>query len=181
MSDGMKKIRWYYVLISLGIFVLFMIFVLPNESQKSSALGIESSPDTSWFYTSDELYDIANQYGEAGRRFYIEQRFTFDLIWPLVYGLFLTLSVAFFGQSSTKAWIKKLYLLPLIAVGLDYIENIFTATVMYRYPKETFLMADIAGYITSLKWITLMISFMLLMWIVTIYVVTRMKKEKKHD
>lgn len=177
----MKNIRWYYVLISLGIFVLFMIFVLPNESQKSSTLGLESSPDTSWFYTSDELYDIANQYGEEGRHFYIEQRFTFDLIWPLVYGLFLTIALAFFCQSSAQGWLKKLYLLPLIAVGLDYTENIFTATVMYRYPKETFLMADIAGYITMLKWMTLMMSFMLLMLIITIYVIKFMKKETKHD
>lgn len=177
----MKNIRWYYVLISLGIFVLFMIFVLPNESQKSSALGLESSPDTSWFYTSDELYDIADQYGLEGRRFYIEQRFTFDLIWPLVYGLFLTIALAFFCQSSVQGWLKKLYLLPVFAVGLDYIENIFTATVMYRYPKETFLMADIAGYITMLKWMTLMMSFMLLMLIITIYVIRLMKKETKHD
>jgi hypothetical protein len=178
MSDIMRHIRGYHVLISLVIFLLFMFFILPSESQKSSALGLESSPDTSFLYTGDDLYEIANQYGEAGRQFYIEQRFTFDLVWPLVYGLFLTTALVFLSQFFTNTWLRKLYTLPLLAMGFDYVENIMTSIVMHRYPKETIIIGDLAGSITAAKWTTLSISFVVLVIILFIYSLKRIKKEK---
>lgn len=174
----MKKNTWFLVLLNFVLFVLFMVFVLPGESGRSAALGLEHSPDTSFFYTANQLYDIARQYGEAGRAFYIEQRFTFDLVWPLVYGSFLTTSLAFFGRDLSAKRLKRLYLLPIVVVVFDYFENIMTATVMHRYPLETIILADLAGIFTSLKWMTLSFSFMILLALLGRFIILRFKRRK---
>jgi hypothetical protein len=158
----MKKLHWYHILIPLFGFLGFMIFVLPNEAEKSAELGLTQSPDTSFYYTQEQLYQIAESYGEEGRVFYINQRFTFDLIWPLSYGFFLVITLAYFSQKIKHPLFKKSYILPIFAVVLDYLENSITAIVMYRYPKETLILSNLAGVITAFKWLTLMLAFVLL-------------------
>lgn len=37
---------------------------------------------------------MAEAYGESGRQAYIRARFTFDLVWPLVYTLFLATAIS---------------------------------------------------------------------------------------
>lgn len=169
----------YTSLLSVILFTLFMIIVLPNESAQSASLGLDQSPDTSFFYTRETLYDIAESYGEEGRAFYIEQRFTFDLIWPLVYGIFLSVTITTLYLYIKPSHIhQKIFFLPIIAVLFDYIENIFASIVMYRYPKETIIIDVLAGPITSIKWITLSLSFILLCYFIFlwIYKITKHKK-----
>jgi hypothetical protein len=170
----MKKLSWYHLLIPLFGFIGFMIFILPNEADKSMALGLTQSPDTMFFYTRGQLYQIALDYGEEGRAFYIHQRFTFDFIWPLAYGFFLVSILIYLGQKIKKPMYKKAYMIPIISVALDYLENSMTAIVMYRFPKETRFIGDLAGFVTSLKWLFLTFSFVLI--IVLICVVVFKKK-----
>lgn len=53
-------------------------------------------------------------------------------------------------------------LLPIVAVALDYAENICTAMVMARYPAWTPVLAELAPLFTAGKWLTLSASFKLL-------------------
>lgn len=155
----MTKYRGLITGITCLIFIIFIIFILPAESQKSATLGLEQSPDTSFFYTKSELLSIAESYGEEGRTFYVRQRLTFDVIWPIAYGAFLTAAIYEGTRALNQSKWKKLYILPIVAVGFDYLENIMTATVMHRYPLETFLLGDLAGWMTAMKWTTLSIAF----------------------
>ena len=47
-------------------------------------------------------------------------------------------------------------------MALDYAENICTATVMARYPARTPVLAELAPIFTAGKWLTLSVSFLLL-------------------
>lgn len=173
-----KKMSGYLSLITLVIFIIFVIFILPNESQKSEALGLISGPDTSFFYSADELYRIADVYGIIGRQFYIRQRFTFDIIWPIIYGAFLYInSIYFYIKGHYKKNTYVLYL-PIVAVIFDYLENIMTSIVMYRYPNQTLILDHMAGFMTALKWITLSSSFVLLVYFIFIYCIHKLKRIK---
>jgi hypothetical protein len=174
----LKHVNGYASLITLIIFVVFIIFVLPNESQKSEALGLISGPDTSLFYSADELYRIADAYGIIGRQFYIRQRFTFDIIWPIVYGSFLYINSIYFYKKNNFNKHTYLLYLPIIAVVFDYLENIMTSIVMYRYPNQTLLLDHMAGFMTAFKWITLSASFVVLAYFIFIYGVNKLKKIK---
>lgn len=53
-------------------------------------------------------------------------------------------------------------MVPVIAVALDYAENICTATVMARYPARTPVLAELAPFFTAGKWLSVSVGFILL-------------------
>ena len=87
LSSTFYKIStWKIVLLTLIIFVAFTALVLPGQSAEADKFGEDvGSVDTSMYYTPDNLFEIAEAYGEAGRTAYIRARWTFDVLWPLVY------------------------------------------------------------------------------------------------
>ncbi|MBV1758311.1 MAG: hypothetical protein KMY55_10785 [Dethiosulfatibacter sp.] len=152
-----RKYKTTYLVISLIIFTLFMIAVLPNVSETTKEItGTNISPDTSFFYTSQKLYDIAESYGEAGRAYYIRSRFSFDIVWPIVYLFFLVTMMTFLFNSS-------LHLIPFLGVFFDFLENLGASYVMFRYPLDTGFIATITPIFTLLKWIFIYISFGLIL------------------
>ncbi len=99
----MKKLsRFFYkfsngwiVLVALLTFILFTIFILPGFSVESARYSNGmGSPDTTLFYTSADLYSMAETYGEAGRQAFINMRWTLDLAFPVIYTLFLVTSAS---------------------------------------------------------------------------------------
>ncbi len=143
-------------LISLIVFLLFGALVLPGQAAKADAVSGEAgSPDLSFYYSADDLYQMASSYGENGRAEYVRSRFTFDLVFPLVYAFFMIASLSWLSRnlfSSTSRW-QLANLIPAFAADLDYLENISTSIVMARYPTTTVLLDNLAGIFTSLKWI----------------------------
>jgi hypothetical protein len=155
----------WIALLSLVIFIVFSITVLPSQSaQAVQSAGETSTPDLSFYYSAEQLYSIAESYGAEVRAAYIRARFTFDLVWPLVYGFFLVTSLSWLsgralGEDSFWALAN---LLPLAGVLFDYLENISTSLVMARFPVETWLAANLAGFFTVLKWLSIGASFVIL-------------------
>jgi hypothetical protein len=144
--------------------VLFMILVLPAQAARSSAeIDSEFSPDTSFFYTADQLYEAVGDYGEEGRKVYIRTRWTFDLIYPLVYMSFLTIGISWFSRYLTihhRVW-SYANLIPIAGTFLDYLENITTSLVMGVYPTRILGIAYLAGFFTLSKWFLIVISFLI--------------------
>ncbi len=157
------------------LFLFFMFVVLPSLASKAAELfaGL-GSPDLLFFYSGEKLYEVASSYGELGRNAYIETRFQFDLVWPVVYTLFLVTSISWFCSRITNVQSKLRYcnLLPIVAVVFDLLENISVSIVMYQFPAKTALFSNIASYSTTLKWIfvyasflTLAISMVVFLWV----------------
>lgn len=176
----LKYSNGYTALISCFIFILFVWIVLPAEAEKSEALGLIGSPDTSLFYSGTQLYEIAHSYGLSGRIFYIHQRMTFDVIWPIVYGLFLLISSTFFYKKSQLSSKSHFLYISVIAVMFDYLENLMTSIVMYRYPSQTVIIAHLAGYMTLLKWLTLSLAFIYLITVILNYIIKLFRNKKTH-
>lgn len=172
-----KVIKPIYLALFTLIFVAFIIYVLPNVSEATKlATGSDRSPDTSFFYTADDVYEIAKEYGPEGRSYYIKSRVTFDVVWPIAYGLFLTAAVSrlMSNVSDRLKWLARLNLLPILGVALDYLENFTTATAMFVYPKTTFL-ASLAPYFTVLKWLCIYASFGIVVVGVPIVLILKIK------
>jgi hypothetical protein len=177
-----KYANFYTMLISIFVFFIFIFIVLPNEQARSfENTQVNISPDTNFFYTVDELYDIALRYGEQGRQYYIQSRFTFDIVWPLAYTSFLVMpSLYVFKHRSKKK--QKLVYFSLFALIFDFLENIFVSIVMARYPNLTPGVAHLAPVFTMLKWITLSVAFVVLFYALFLYlfgVINGFVKRKK--
>ena len=155
----------WVTLICLVIFLLFTVLVLPSQAEGADAYSGEiGSPDTSFYYSADTLYQFAEAYGSQGRSAYIRTRVTFDVVWPLVYLAFLATSISWVFQKAGIAgelW-SRLNLAPVLGLIFDYLENGATVAVMTRYPDPTPVLASLAGVLTTLKWTFISGSFVIL-------------------
>jgi hypothetical protein len=166
-SDWLNQVTngWIFLL-ALLIFVLFTALVLPGQAAEAevNAAGA-GSPDLSFYYTPQDLYNMAEAYGVGGREAYIKARFTFDLIWPVVYTFFLTVSISwlFSRAFDPDSFWRRLNLVPVFAMAFDYLENISSSLIMLRYPQETPVVVTLAPIFTMLKWILISGSIILLL------------------
>ncbi len=154
------------MLLALLLFIVFIVFVLPAQSaQAAETSGGAGSADTSFFYSAADLYHMAEAYGEQGRQAYIQARFTFDLVWPIAYGFFLTTAISWLFSKSiadTSRW-HLLNLVPVLGMLFDYLENIGASLVMARYPLQTTVIDVLTPLFSLIKWLFVGGSFIILL------------------
>ena len=166
ISDWLRRVSSAWVALStLAIFLLFSALVLPRQaaSAEEGAGGV-GSPDTSFHYSPDDLYRMAEAYGERGRAAYVRARFTFDVIWPLVYTLFLATAISwvFSRACALESLWQRANLAPVLGALFDYLENVSASIVMFRYPAQTPVVEILTPVFTSVKWVFVSGSFVLL-------------------
>ncbi len=155
-----RKTNWILVLTATVIFALFIAVVLPRVSAYTEeAVGGKGSPDTDMMYTGQDLYEIAESYGEDGRSTYILLRWTFDVVWPLVYTFFILSMIIWIGKFVTYKWVHSIYYLPILAMLFDYLENILVTIVMISFPKKLIGLGQVASYASMTKWVVLSLAF----------------------
>ena len=143
-----------FILATWFVFVFFMVVILPAVSMATYDQGLTESIDTNFSFDPSAIYRIVEAYGESGRAYYIWQRWTFDLIWPLVYGLPLFSTLNRFIPNHIK--LRNLIIfLPLIATLLDYLENITFTMLVSLFPIEIPFLALLGVSISALKWFAL--------------------------
>jgi hypothetical protein len=164
----------------LVIFLIFSALVLPDQSSRAEVYsGDVGSPDTSLFYTAADLYNFAEAYGPEGRAAYIRARYTFDVVWPLVYMAFLVTAISWLVKRTNlnlTTW-GRLNLLPVAGVTFDFLENFSAATVMARYPQSTALLDHLAGVFTLIKWFFVGGSFIVFLGLVIVALARRILKK----
>ena len=159
---------------ALVIFLIFSAVVLPSQSAAAAAYRSSSgSPDLSLFYSSNDLYQMAELYGSAGRDAYVRARFSFDLVFPIIYTLFLTTAISWILDTITpeaSLW-RILNLAPIQGMLFDFLENITASIVISRYPVLSPISANLAPVFTFLKWVFVGGSFLILFisWLASIF------------
>jgi hypothetical protein len=167
VSEWMHRVsNGRITLLALVIFLLFTALVLPGQASQAEAnTGNARSPDMSFYYSANDLYRMAEAFGKEGREAYVRARFTFDVIWPLVYTIFLCTGISWIYRrvfSPGSLW-QLANLVPVFGALFDYLENISTSLVMIRYPNPTVLVDALAAVFTMTKWIFVTSSFILLL------------------
>lgn len=166
ISGRLQRFSSGWITISAAfIFFAFMGTVMPHQAAKAETIsGGAGSPDTSFFYSATELYKMADDYGEEGRQDYIRARFSFDVIFPLVYTAFLCTALGWITQRTFPKQSRWQYanLTPVFGMVFDFLENISTSVVMARYPAQSPLVDWLAPVFTLVKWIFVTGSFVLL-------------------
>lgn len=177
----MRKIRfyWKWVIFATVLFIVFVTIVLPQILEYSNELiGELESPDTSLIYSGADLYDMAESYGESGRTAYIKLRWTFDLIWPFVYTLFFLLWILkLLEYFPGNKHVRYLFVVPLVAMFLDFMENLGASIVMARYPLTSGLVATLTPLMTFTKWTTILGSSLILLLLIILIVFKKIKSE----
>ena len=163
-SDRLYELVSNKVLIAaVVIFVVFVAVANPLAAKYMDSLTDGApSPDTSFFYEAQDIFDMAEAYGEEGRRGYILMRFTFDLAFPMLYLFFLVAaSTKLLSHFPRNSRLRFLNLLPFLAAGFDIMENIFAAVVMAKYPQQAAIAVQIAPWASVIKWVFVIAAFSL--------------------
>jgi len=181
--------KWLYrvssgwvALAGLIIFLAFIGLVLPDQAAQAEVYsGDLGSPDSSIFYTADQLAAFAEAYGPQGREAYIQARWTFDVAWPLVYTLFLTTSISWLLKKSGNhtSRLALINLLPVFGMALDFMENTAASIVMARFPRNTPILAHLSGVFTAFKWILIALGFAALILAIFLMLGKLIKKPKQ--
>ena len=162
------------MIIAIVVFLVFTATVMPIVAQYTARVVGESSPDTSLMYSASDLYEMAEAYGEDGRRVYITLRFTFDLVWPLIYMFFMvTVLSRLLIKFPEKSLLRKLHFVPIIGGMFDFLENIAASIVLARYPLKTPLIAEMTPIVSLIKWGILGVGFMLIAVFIVVRIVMR--------
>lgn len=152
-------------LAALIIFLLFVSLVMPKQAAQAETYSRDAgSPDMSFFYSADDLYRMADSYGETGRAAYVRARFTFDVIWPLVYLFFLGASISWSlarALSEGNRW-RMLNLFPVLGWLFDLLENIAASVVMLNFPSHVPVAEALTPIFTLIKWFFVGGSFVIL-------------------
>jgi hypothetical protein len=183
------KLSLWFLKISTGpltlaclvIFLIFSALVLPDQAAKAEVYSSDvGSPDTSLYYTASDLYRMAEAFGPQGRAAYIRARYTFDVVWPLVYLAFLVTGISWLVKRADLGWQTwgRLNLLPVGGILFDFLENGSAAIVMARYPQPTTVIAHLAGVFTLLKWAFIGVSFNAVV-VLALMMLTRVFRTKK--
>ncbi|GAB6107832.1 hypothetical protein [Fusibacter bizertensis] len=185
MNSFIKRlINWKVCLLFSGLFLLFLLIVLPSESSKSELLtGGLASPDTEFFYSAEFLEDLVSGYSPEAREEYVISKIRFDILWPLVYGIWLTSGIGLTikgikrtGGLWEKTIMNRLPLLPLFAVVFDLLENIAVSIVMRTYPDTPMEILGVAPIFSMLKWIALMGSILIGAVLLLYYIIRILKR-----
>jgi len=145
-----------------NLLFLFLLFLLTTSvifplmsSLIEDPTGELEKIDTKLYYTSAELYEILDAYGDQSRRVYALSHLTADVLFPLVYAFFFGLLIAYIFQRafSKDSWVQRLNLVPFLLLIFDLIENLGIVILLLAYPTQMVGLARLTGLVTSVKWI----------------------------
>ncbi|MDQ7028492.1 MAG: hypothetical protein Q9O62_01285 [Ardenticatenia bacterium] len=155
------RARGRVVLLFMGLSALLGGVILPATSARLRALSGGVGPlDVLFFYTPARAYAALSAYGDAGRAAYRAGALTADMLFPVSYALFFSLAVAWLcrrGRIEGRCgW--PLFLIPLVAGGLDVMENLSVVLMLSLYPGVPPALAWAATSFTAAKWIGVTLS-----------------------
>lgn len=166
LSRWLERVaKGWVTILAVVIFFVFTPLVLPQQAARFEAVaGDGPSPDQSFIYTPADLYRMAETYGPEGRVAYVRARWTFDVVWPLVYTFFLVTAISWLGKRAFPpgSRARLLNLVPVLGLLFDYLENICASIVMARYPAQTPIVDLLTTVFTPIKWVFVVGSFVVL-------------------
>jgi len=140
-------------------------WIVPNASSKvtkhaddpENAVLLDVHP---FWFTEAEAMDALHAMGEQGRQQYIRFHKREDLIFPIVYGLFLSFSLFLLNRKRLQKSIL-IYLIPavpLLAMMADLVENHHIVLLTRQFPDLNFVTVKIAAIANAIKWGSLIVS-----------------------
>ena len=130
--------------------------------------------DLHFSYSPVQAYEHLSALGEEGRSNYASMALTSDLVFPVIYSLALSVALMLILKKlpSQVSRIRYLCLFPFLIIIIDWCENLSLAFVTYTFPGKIDWIVNSASFFTSLKWILVVLTLLMLLIAVTIRIVS---------
>lgn len=143
------------VLIALAIFVATSIVIFNFGLVPTLIERADGAPllDNRFGYTAAQVEELFEAYGEAGRSQYRTYLLLLDFAYAVVFAIANALLIAgltryLFPRVQALGWVA---LLPLVAMLLDFIENVGLLSLLGSYPDLSSGGVTFANAMTSVK------------------------------
>jgi hypothetical protein len=165
------------LIISSVLFVIFMATVLPYVSYWTEVVKeLPAGPDTLFTWNINEYYSVRSTFGEEGRRLYIILRWTFDVVWPMVYTFFYFIAISFLAKKTKDSIGYKWLLIPVFAVVFDFAENTMATIFMAMFPSSSDVVVRLLIVSSNAKWAFVGLSFVVIIYLGIKWVVKSLAK-----
>jgi hypothetical protein len=167
------------VLILLALELLFNIAILPvAEARIKAGSGGVGPLDLRPGYSAAQAYAALTAYQDDGRTFYLLIELTVDLIYPVIYSLFFSLTILYFLRRTPgqRPGLAALGLLPFGALLCDWAENAGIVTMLLTYPAQQPVVGLLTGLLTTCKWIFAGLSLLAVIYAIGSAVVARLRR-----
>ncbi len=142
------------VVMLLGLMLIFNLFIMPSLTGNQAAVPL----DLKFAYTPQQAYQLIDSYSEETRQQYMVGEMTKDLAYPVVYTLFMSISLMRLFPGKWKlAWS------PYTIFFFDILENIGIITLLLNYPNKLTTVAWFTSVFTSSKWVMVLIVVALML------------------
>jgi len=170
-----RRVGPFHVLITIALSVYVNVEFL---SQVWNATG---PLDLQFFYTPEKAYSRVAAYGVEGRIQYRNILLTADIAWPMLYTLLLSCPISWLFKRSLAEGSKAqmLNVVPFGALLLDLLENACIVTMLTIFPGKPTVLAWMATACTTVKWLFVGASVLLLLTGVAAMVKAEIVKRKK--
>jgi hypothetical protein len=166
--------NWKVITALAVLFLVFDFFVLPALASP----GGKSLPvlDLRFWYTPQQAFDAISQYSPQARQASVITHLTVDVIYPLIYGLLLSLLLIVVFREAPPAQQNQFPLFPWRAVIADLLENIGLAAMFMLYPSQFLLLSWVTAVFTALKWLQIGFSILVLLVGILLLILRKWKR-----
>lgn len=167
LSETLRKYaNGWLVLVLLAGFLFFNAVILPGQQARiKSSSGGTAPIDLQLFYTPDKVYSMAASYGDEERAAYRLFELTGDILYPIIYTLFLALAITWLFQRgfAGTSGMHKYNVAPFGGWLFDLFENLGIVAMLSVYPSTPALLAWVSAIFTLVKWLFAIASILLLL------------------
>lgn len=164
-----KHLNSKTLIISIALFVLAMVFLLPHMSSLMDQFdNLGTPPDLNFGFNNLGIQTYRNALGFEGRDMYIFIRWTYDILWPIIYTFFFV-NVLYLIVKKGDYSIKLVYLSVLPFV-LDILENTLASIFMVVFPSEATILVFLIAVISTFKWLSIGFFFIFIITLFGYYI-----------
>ena len=138
--------------------VLFPVALFPVHG-----IGDIKPLDLHFSYSPDLLYEHLVALGAKGRDAYTRMLLTSDLVFPVIYSMALSIALMLFLRKLLPRANTYLCLLPFMIVIADWLENLSLVLNIHEFPERADVLASYASAFTSLKWVLIVLTVLILL------------------
>lgn len=155
--------NWKYFTIFMIVLIIFNAFVFNVAENKINELA--EAPigliDVTFGFNPQKTLNMVAAYGETARPYYTIIEMTADAVYPIVYAFLFIIILTILYRNTSYTWINKL---PFIVILFDYFENISILTLLNSFPQQSIVIATLCEIFKLLKWISLGVLVLLVLF-----------------
>lgn len=175
---------WKYIVPLFLLFCGFTFYLFPHYQSRLNEIAGDKVKilDTRFSYTRDDVINEFKKLKPEGRKLYTFIVGRIDMAYPLIYGLFFILILAYLFKKTTKIDSKVILiaLLPALGMLFDYLENMNTLHLLKRYPAISVQNVARGEQMTRMKHGILFISMGLTFFLAVALMFKKIKHRKNY-